>query len=578
MTLTQAVGQTRMYSQFGFPVGARSSNIARVITGLPNSGAENIIFFITPKKFVRGELVVADVVSQLRDRNWDGAVAAIVHFNRIHAARQYVRDAHFSFPVLFDSTGDFFKSFGILETAPFITVWDTTGRLLYASSLFGLDTQDPQFWKELTGAHRATPVEQPKLATSLEPHCESTWYPDTSAVVPDVVRRVSLQDDSATALGDVMTFAVDPTERYAAIGDQSSLSLRLFSAVSGAYQGRIDPDLELIFSLSPDVDTTYLKQLMERGIQPMFAAAGFRPDGRLSAVFGVPQFVVDIADGDTNVGVRNYDVLMSGDIDTAFHRRTYTVMDYSRWSPTKPFADFVTFVTDPLTFDPRRGAMIVGMAKGYPVVGSDPRTAVGTNDPRSSDFYATAPLFAAYDASSGELLEAFGQLDSSLYGSYGIGYTLGCGNVAVADDGYVVHEPLKPYLEWGDGDRFKIAPLWNPNFRATNASVPRLQSEEERKCMVDTLGALIKRVAVEGDHVYVLWLVATPGIRLSTGIGHYVLQDYARSSSRLVHTWTIGNTDDDGRLVGQYLEPAAHRWYGIYQWSNSTTIISYNVE
>lgn len=561
----------------------RSAGIVNLLGQQRNRGGRNIVFLIDPMVCPRCEGAAITMMESLREVETGGALFCVLNYPRLGSVRNYAMRRRFPLPVAIDTSGAIFREIGLAQAPPFITVWDSVGRLLYAKAIFGVDTRDTTLWRDILRAgsrnvteaigDQANPFASHNVAQSVGLAGAS---PDWKS--PAAVRTIQLQEDSAHALGMVNFLAVNPDKSILTITDDLSLTVKGFAVADGRMLFELRPDFATRRFFSSELTDEEFTKFERMGISStMYFSSIFTGGDTVVVSASLPRFTrmvgeIDVEmpiDRDSAIEYMNMAAFLTYKIPEG---RLLRIQEIQSPYDSLLVADHAT---TRLPFNRSTGEVALSVNKGYPLVGTTSAVAVGGNDPTLRAFYDDAPLYWTYDLRTGARRRVIGRLDSVCY-RHGIGYAMASPSIAFDGEKFsVAQNPVASIVDERE-ESFPLKSYFNPDVLYPARMFTRLPSVEALKHLADSSAAFIAAMERSNDDLYLAWKVKRLGVPLIDD--HFlVVQRYSIGGKTLREEWSIPHAGELGNLVDFTIAPADGEIHCIYQSAMRTHLVTYRL-
>lgn len=565
----EVAGNAEAYFKLAF--SGKSEEIAKLLAKQPKRGARNIVFLISPMTCPRCEGLAYELMARSEKENRNGANFCVVSYPRLASVFEYVKLRKFPVRTILDTSGSLFREIGLAKAPPFLTVWDSTGTLLYAKALYGVDASDTAMWRDIRGgtiAAPSAPVHRTATTIGMEAMPES-W------LTPPLSFRTVLQEDSTSVLASVSDPAVDLSRNVVAMMDNLTLTIKLFDLKSGKLLHTLTPDYALRKMFSEDIGRSEFLNLERVGVAHTMFFGSFFSGDTVFVSATLPQFrehYVDRPDGRSGVELGYYNVaaIVGYSIKTG-ERLTVTRIDAMVDSNLA-----VTHTSPAPVYNRRRGEIAMVVGKGYPYTGTSTASAMGKGNPTRREFYNDAPLFMTFNAKTGKYVRRLGSLDTINH-ALGVGYALASARIAVDGDRYYMVQNPRAVVTASNGKSITLKSYFNPSITGKGDSHGKIPSIDEMAHLADSTGARISKIAAHKGKLYVLWHIKRKGIPYSEGY-YLLMQQYSTSDGTLQQEWNIPQTTGDGKLSDLAIDPAAGVVVCLYQTAMHTTAVGYKLK
>jgi hypothetical protein len=554
---------------FQLKVNGRSREVQRILDHQPGRGARNVLFLVSPMTCPRCEGMMFDLMRQLDERMPGGARVCVISYPRLSGAIAYAGERKFPAHTIIDTAGALFAELGLEQAPPFISVWDSTGLLLFSQAIYGLSNDDPVLWKNILHAEAKSSADA--VPMPLRPRSLDVGYDETmvSWSAPVVERRVRLQEDSSCTLGVVGFPAVNRIGTAISLTDYLTLTARLFDLRSGRCLRSLAPDYELRKRFSPDIGKSEFLEYENSGIAHSMLFGGyFSSDTTMRLVGSLPEFK-EVISRNVSEGVGAQIAYYNAAVVIDYSISSGSADRVTRIQPPKSELTVTHSVAAPVP-SPTGKEIAVIVGKGYPYVGTTTATAVGPNNPLDPAFYGHAPLFTTFDPATGAPRRELGRLDT-LCRRLGIGYALANPRIAFAGNDYFIAQNPVPYIVTGKGKTIPLRSYFNRNYLDTIGQAGHLPSIEAIREMVEMVGGRVVDIAAQGNDLFVTWHVKRRGRPMKDD---YLIcvQRYSITKGSLTREWGIPFRSGDGTLAALTVDPRTRRAYCVYQTGASTTV------
>lgn len=567
-------GQTQV-DYFSLSLHEPSKAIRQILVNHRDVGERNIVFLIDPMKCPRCEGAAYTLMRSMERRQRKGALLTLVSYPRMNAAVSYARFRKFPTTMVIDTSGSVFRELGIQSTVPFVTVWDSTGVLLFAKAIYGINVDDSLLFWNIDHANMRTANQQSGDA-AIATGAESVGMDDVdqSWRAPHLGFRVHLAESTSQPVGILAHPILSPDKKQVLATDQLSLTVKIFDSRTGALIHEVTPSYEIRKMYSPDLGKSEFLRYEREGIaHTMFFGGYFDRNGRYHVSASIPEFLIH-ADDATNgheesVDYYNAAVLSELSIDSG------TISSVRRLYPDLNADLKVSHASMTPVFDARRNEIAVVTGKGYPFVGTNSSEASGAGDPMNPEFYRNAPLFAVFSMKTGKLVRYIGELDS-VHRLLGTGYAFVMPRIAIDGGRYYMAQNLVSRITTSDGRSIKLKSYFNPDLERPRVARSTLPTIPEIRHLTDSSGAMIPAIGVRNGRMYVLWYVKKAGVRLVDDY-YIVCQRYNVASGRLEGEWSIPRSGPDGMMSDIALQAAQNQVLVVYQTPSSSSVVGYEL-
>lgn len=560
---------------FKLPFHGVSREVVKLFDRQGGLGSRNVLFLVSPMTCPRCEGLAFDIMGKVKSRTKEPALC-VVSYPRLPGAVDYVQKRGFPVPTFIDTLGTLFHELGIDQTPPFITIWDSTGSLVYSKALYGSSNEDDEMWSYIQGTSQM----------EVQEHIVAERFPQASTVgliapfpewkAPSVAYKTRIQEDSTCKLGVGGFPSVNRKRGLLAITDHLSLNVNIFDLKTGRRVFDLTPDYTLRKSFSPDMGKIDFLRYEENGIaHTMFFGTFWKDDSTLIAAASFPEFFeTPTVMGDGRRGVNR--AYYNAAVMVAYSMNSGKVKDMKRI--VTPPNSFLVVAHSSMTpvYDRKRDEIAIYVGKGYPFVGTTSAAAVGSGDPTNPTFYNHAPLFMNFSMKDGTHRDTHGRLDS-INLRLGIGYANSSQRIAISGDEYYYSQNLSPFITTKSGKKFRLKSYFNTSILNSNEKATHLPTVDEIAVLTDSAGARIRSLDVHGKRMYVTWELKRKGMLFSDSV-YVVVQHYSLPDGKLGNEWTIPYTMEDGKLADMSIDPAAGEAMVIYQNLSSTTAIAYKLD
>ena len=157
---------------FQLKLKGRSEEVRKLLGHQPDRGERNILFLVNPMTCPRCEGLMLDLMRGVGRRASGGARLCVINYPRLSGAMAYASERRFPVNTVIDTSGALFAELGAEQSPPFISVWDSTGHLLFAQAIYGISNDDSVLWRNILHARIAdsptAPAETPSRSLSLD--------------------------------------------------------------------------------------------------------------------------------------------------------------------------------------------------------------------------------------------------------------------------------------------------------------------------------------------------------------------------------------------------------------------------
>lgn len=139
---------------------------------------------------------------------------------------------------------------------------------------------------------------------------------------------------------------------------------------------------------------------------------------------------------------------------------------------------------------------------------------------------------------------------------------------------------LSDAIELSDSHRIPLRYYWNPSMLDTTSAKRRgaVPKAREVRYILDSAGALVKRVLLTPSSVYVLWKVKELGFASNEQEhGFYVLQEYDRTVGTFKGEWQLPALYDRQQFLDIAFDAARNSIAGLYQGAWKTTLAYFDL-
>lgn len=568
----------RLFAQdpyFKLPFSGVSKEVVKLFDRQGGLGSRNVLFLVSPMTCPRCEGLAYDVMAKVKKRTDDPALCAI-SYPRLPGAVDYIHRRGFPVTTIIDTMGTLFRELGLDQTPPFITVWDSTGNLLYSKALYGASNEDDEMWSYIQGTSAVKVQEQ--VVAERFPQAASVGLsgPLPSWSRPKVAYKTQIQEDSACRLGMAGFPSVNKKRGLLALTDHLSLNVNIFDLKTGKRIYDLAPDYALRKTYSPDMGKIDFLRFEENGIaHTMFFGTYWKDDSTLIAAASFPEFFeTPTVMGDGRRGVnRSY---YNAPVMVSYSMNTGKVKNLTRI--VTPPNSFLVVAHSSMTpaYDRKRDEIAIFVGKGYPFVGTTSAAAVGSGDPTNPTFYQNAPLFMTFSMKDGGQREIYGKLDD-IHQRLGIGYANSAQRIAIDGDEHYYAQNLSPFVTTKSGKKIPLKSYFNPSIINSTEKATHLPTVDEISVLTDSSGARIRAINVHNKKMYITWDLKQKGVLFGDSV-YVVVQQYALPNGKLEKEWEIPYYAEDGKLADMAVDPALGEVLVIYQNLSSTTAVGYKFE
>jgi hypothetical protein len=556
------------------------------VSGQGTATPIHVVFFISrPRAFIYGEALVAKTISQLQTLGFDGTITVVVRGRRYYADIEYVRRQRWLASVYIDTSGRLLEAARIKPIHnPHFTVWDTSGTCLYRHVL-GTSTLDMTSLERIlrecrNGARKSVELDAladplPEKSSALTVGYET---PDKKWRIPKRISSIALQDDSVICVGSVRDPVLSSDGRWLAVMDQTYFYVRIYDLMNGHHHAIIKGDTSVCYKLSwwyPDTISAQAKRML-------IAQAQF------------PYFV------DTTLYVHHlYGYIHNADIGPSqylgINKESYLLKYeppfYRITGGTKlQLSPYVGECTDCFClsgiYHPGSGYVVAGdmvcypFHRGYPSVSGD--TSPPANNPRADEFYHYAPLYGAFNLSTGwHTGKTFGTLNRQISHHYATGYLYNTiRSFACRNDGSLCAwiQWLDTCLELSNGKRIPLKYYWTETMLRPASPEPT-PTANHYTALYDSAGATIQRLWIADTVCYVLWKVKKRGYPLDGDVCYAILQQYHLTNASFNGEWSLpANIESGQTIVNAIPATFGNRVAVLYQGPTATTLVWYALE
>jgi hypothetical protein len=551
--------------------GGRSQEMVKLLKNQPNVGPRNIAFLINPMTCPRCEGLAYEIMSRVEHDAGKGANFCVVSYPRLVSVVDYVQKRRFPVRTILDTTGTLFNELGLDQAPPFVTVWDSSGVLLYAKALYGVNVDDSTFWNDMrtATAHQESASARRTAITVGMADVPSEWR------TPTISFRRVLEEDSTSLLSAVSYPSIDLSRNLLAMMDNLSLTIKLYDLKSGRHLRDLAPDYPLRKMFSDDVGRTDFLNMERFGVaHTMFFGTNFSGD-TIFVSASLPEIReehVRYPNGELgqHLAYRNVASIVKYSI------RSGKMLGVTRIETMVDSGLNVSHAATPPVYNRRKGELALITGKGYPYTGTSTAAAMGKGNPTRREFYDNTPLFLTFDLETGRYKRRLGTLDT-INRSLGIGYALASPRIAFDDrDHYIVQNPSSQVIT-GSGRRIDLKSYFNPHITGNAVWHDSIPSIDEIAYLADSCGARITQLAAAKGKLYVVWHIKRSDVPFRKGY-HILVQQYSTADGKLRHEWNIPQNTEDGKAADMGIDPTAGVAVCIYQTSMFSTAVGYRLK